>query len=545
MLFRRRPHDAQTTRPWAAAAAVHVGLPHSITSGALAGLRRSRRTLRPVGRLDRRLTTAIGRQPLSPVDDALLALSRSANHSGLWFATASVLFAGTRRTRRGAMRGLMAIGLASLVANGVLKPLVPRRRPAADLLPAGRALPDRPTSSSFPSGHSASAAAFAVGVAMESPRTGLVLAPLAATVAYSRVHVGVHWSSDIAVGSALGAAVALLTRRWLPVRPIDEAIARPWADAPELPDGEGLSMVVNSGSGRPGTDPVEEIAAELPKAHLVRLDPGDDLIALLQEAAAHPGTRALGVAGGDGSVAAAAQIAEDLDLPLAVMPAGTLNHFGRDVGVYDLQEVVDATGSGEAVAVDIGELRAYPGSTAGSADGERIVFVNTASFGGYPEMVREREQWEDRWGKWPAASAALIRTLVRARPLRCRIDGVTTSVWMLFVGNGPYAPSGMTPSYRPRLDSGLLEVRYLRADRRFSRARAVVGLLLGALGHTRTYVEHTAATLDVELLDGPVEVATDGEVMVSGRRLRFSVAEHPVPVYRRDESRWPERASTW
>ncbi|HEY2225341.1 phosphatase PAP2 family protein [Actinomycetospora sp.] len=528
----------------AAQAAAQVVLPQTITSGARAGLRRSRRTLRPVGRLDRRLTGAIGRLPLSPVDDAMLALTRSANHSGLWFAAASVLVAGTRRTRRGAMRGVMAIGLASLAANGALKPLVPRRRPAADLLPTQRALPDRPTSSSFPSGHSASAMAFAVGVALESPRTGLVLAPLAATVAYSRVHVGVHWSSDVALGSALGAGVALLTQRWLPVRPTDEAIARPWAGAPELVDGEGLSMVVNSGSGRPGTDPVEEIAERLPKAHLVRLDPGDDLIALLQEAAAHPGTRALGIAGGDGSVAAAARIAEDLDLPLAVMPAGTLNHFGRDVGVYDLQEVVDATGSGEAVAVDVAELRAYSAST-GPAGGERVVFVNTASFGGYPEMVREREQWEGRWGKWPAASAALILTLVRARPIRCRIDGVTTPVWMLFVGNGPYAPSGMAPSYRPRLDSGLLEVRYLRADRRFSRARAVIGLLLGTLGHTRTYVEHTARTLDVELLDGPVEVATDGEVMVSGERLCFSVADHQIPVYRRDETQWPERTSTW
>ena len=103
----------------------------------------------------------------------------------------------------------------------------------------------------------------------------------------------------------------------------------------------------------------------------------------------------------------------------------------------------------------------------------------------------------------------------------------------------------MTPAYRPRLDTGLLEVRYLRADRRFSRARAIVGLLLGTLGHIRTYVEHTARTLDVELLDGPLEVATDGEVMVAGERLCFSVADHPVPVYRRDETRWPERASVW
>ncbi|MDL5158173.1 bifunctional phosphatase PAP2/diacylglycerol kinase family protein [Actinomycetospora termitidis] len=509
------------------------------------GLRQSRRSLRPVGALDRRITEGVGDLPPGRVDDALLHLTRSANHSGLWFATASVLAAlGTRRTRRGALRGVFAIGLASFASNALLKPLVPRRRPAAELLPPYRSLPDRPTSSSFPSGHSASAFAFAVGVGLESPRAGAVLAPLAATVAYSRVHVGVHWTSDVAVGSAIGAGAALLTQRWLPRRPVDEAIARPWLDAPVLAEGEGLSMVVNMGSGRPGVDPAEEIAASLPRAEIVRLEQGDDLLARLQEAAALPGTRALGIAGGDGSVAAAARIAEDLRLPLAVMPAGTLNHFGRDVGVYDLQEVVDATGAGEAVAVDVGELRAYSAST-GPAGGERQVFVNTASFGGYPDMVRLREKWEKRYGKWPAASAALVAVLWTARPVRCRIDGRETSVWMLFVGNGPYAPSGMTPAYRPRLDSGLLEVRYLRADRRFSRARAIVGLLLGTLGHIRTYVEHTAKTLDVELLDGPLQVATDGEVMVSGERLCFSVADHPVPVYRRDETRWPERTSAW
>jgi diacylglycerol kinase family enzyme/membrane-associated phospholipid phosphatase len=509
------------------------------------GLRQSRRSLRPVGALDRRVTESIGDLPLSRVDDALLTLTRSANHSGLWFAAASLLAGlGTRKTRRGALRGVFAIGLASFASNAVLKPLVPRRRPAADLLPASRSLPDRPTSSSFPSGHSASAFAFALGVGLESPRAGAVLAPLAATVAYSRIHVGVHWTSDVAVGSAVGAAAALLTQRWLPRRPVDEAIARPWLDAPHLEQGDGLSMVVNMGSGRPGVDPAAEIAAALPKATLVRLEPGDDLLARLQEAAATPGTAALGIAGGDGSVAAAARIAEDLDLPLAVMPAGTLNHFGRDVGVYDLQEVVDATGAGEAVAVDVGELRVYSAST-GPAGGERVVFVNTASFGGYPDMVRLREKWEKRWGKWPAASAALVAVLVSAKPIRCRIDGRETSIWMLFVGNGPYAPAGMTPAYRPRLDTGLLEVRYLRADRRFSRARAIVGLLLGTLGHIRTYVEHTARTLDVELLDGPLEVATDGEVMVAGERLCFSVADHPVPVYRRDETRWPERATAW
>ena len=95
---------------------------------------------------------------------------------------------------------MLAIAGASAMANAVLKPLLPRRRPAAAELPAYQTIDNPPTSSSFPSGHAASAAAFATAVAMESPRLGLAVAPLAASVAYSRVHVGVHWTSDVLVG---------------------------------------------------------------------------------------------------------------------------------------------------------------------------------------------------------------------------------------------------------------------------------------------------------------------------------------------------------
>ena len=150
------------------------------------------------------------------------------------------------------------------------------------------------------------------------------------------------------------------------------------------------------------------------------------------------------------------------------------------------------------------------------------MFVNTSAFGGYPEMVQRREAWQPRWGKWPSAIAALLVTLRRARPLRVRLNGVERSVWMLFVGNGPYVPTGMVPSYRPRLDTGVLEVRYLRADRRLARTRAFVALATGVLGHNRIYQESAMRSLDIELLDGPVEVAADGEVVGRGRRLRYS-----------------------
>jgi undecaprenyl-diphosphatase len=477
--------------------------------------------------------------PVTGVDEGLKRLTHSADHSVLWFAVAAALAARKGVTRRGALRGVVSITLASLTANTVLKPLIPRRCPPADLLPMPRRLPTRPTSSSFPSGHAASAAAFATAVALESPRTGLLVAPLAATVAYSRVHVGAHWASDVVVGAAFGAGVATATRRWWPVRDSDEADAHTAREVPRLVEGKGLVVLVNPASGDPDHDPTDEIVEALPAATVLRAEPGLDLIEQLEAelATRTDPAEAVGAAGGDGTVAAAAVVAVRHALPLVVVPTGTLNHFARDIGVYDLREVVDATGAGEAVSVDVASVEMDPGTDRARAHH----MLNTASLGSYPELVRRRDKWQGRWGKWPAFAAALVVTLSRAEPIRFRIDRKWRSVWFMFVGNGPYHPRGAVPAYRTRLDSGLLDVRWVRADVPLSRLRAVTALLLAAVGHSRVYGERLVRELDVEL-DRPRSLATDGEVVGDATTVRFSVAP-PLAVYRRDEDnpRWADR----
>jgi undecaprenyl-diphosphatase len=98
----------------------------------------------------------------------------------------------------------------------------------------------------------------------------------------------------------------------------------------------------------------------------------------------------------------------------------------------------------------------------------------------------------------------------------------------------------MVPAWRPTLDSGLLDVRWLRADLRFSRLRAVAALLLGALGHSRVYGRLEVPELDVEL-SLPGMLATDGEVVEKSGRYTFRVADKPIEVYRRHEERWTGR----
>lgn len=476
--------------------------------------------------------------PLTGADEGLQKLTATANHGVLWLAVAAVLAVRKGVTRRAALRGVISVSGASFLANVVLKTLIPRRRPAAELLPEERRLVRRPTSSSFPSGHAASAAAFATAVAMESPRSAIVVAPLAATVAYSRVHTGVHWSSDVLAGAAVGTGVALATRRWWPVRQADEALARTVYEAPAMVDGKGLVVMVNPVSGDGTYDPTDDVSEALPAATVIRTEKGRDAAELLEEALAGrlEAALAVGVAGGDGTVASVAAVAVRHNLPLVVIPAGTLNHFARDVGLYDLREAVDATGAGEAVAVDVATVEFD------DENGNRTRYwINTASLGAYPDLVRLREKWEKRWGKWPSFAAALVVTLRGHEPLRMRVDGKWHSVWFLFVGNGPYHPRGAIPGWRSRLDSGQLDVRWLRADLRFSRSRAVFALALSALGHSKVYGERLASELTVELPE-PEPLATDGEVIGETKRLHFAVAD-PIPVYRRNEEnpRWADR----
>lgn len=469
-------------------------------------------------------------------------LGTAFQHGLLWCAIAAALAARRGVTRRAALRGILSIAGASVTTYTVLPPLLHQRRSRARVR-AGSPAHSRGASSPSATGPAASAAAFTTAVTLESPRAGLVIAPLAAATAYSRTPSSEYWMSDALLGAVVGSAIALGTQRWWPVRITDEARARPRDDAPVLPAGAGLVMVVNQRSGDPDHDPLAEISAALPGATVLPTADGVDLRDQLEDALrtrdgyAGGATRAIGVAGGDGTVAAAATVAGERNLPLVVVPAGTLNHFARDVGVYDLQEAVDAAQTGEAVAVDLGVVELQDDDQ----PVQRQYFLNTASLGCYSDLVRLREKWQRRWGKWPAFAAALVTSLHNAQPMRVKLDGREQQLWILFIGNGPYHPRGMVPAWRPQLDSGLLDIRYLRADRRLSRTRAVAALLLGALRHTRTYVQREAPSLHVELIGGPAWLATDGEVLAQVRRLTFRVATRPIAVYRRNEANWPDR----
>ncbi len=176
---------------------------------------RARAILHELASIDRAVYAAVASTPTPTLDVPMRRLSNAANRSVLWIGIAGGLAAvGGRRGRRAAVAGVASIGVTSLLVNTLLKTLGERVRP--DRETAG-VIAERhvrmPGSSSFPSGHSASAFAFATAVGREMPLLAIPLRALAAAVAYSRVHTGVHYPGDTLVGSLVGASTGLVVAR--------------------------------------------------------------------------------------------------------------------------------------------------------------------------------------------------------------------------------------------------------------------------------------------------------------------------------------------
>jgi membrane-associated phospholipid phosphatase len=157
---------------------------------------------------------AIASSETPRLDVVMRGLSRSADQSKLWFATAAAMaLLGGPRGRRAACNGLLSLSVASGSAH-LAKLLTTRRRPARrEAEELARRHVQMPRSSSFPSGHAASAFAFATGAGNVLPVFSAPLRAVATLVGYSRVHTGVHYPADALAGAFIGVSAAEVAGR--------------------------------------------------------------------------------------------------------------------------------------------------------------------------------------------------------------------------------------------------------------------------------------------------------------------------------------------
>lgn len=476
-----------------------------------------------IGDIDVSVFEAIASAHSPLLDKVMPRLTNVADHSVLWLGIAGVLgLSRDRRAKRAALRGVVSIAATSLIANQVAKRTNQRGRPSLASVPINRLSRRMPTSSSFPSGHAASAAAFATAVGQELPALSLPLRVLAGLVGFSRISTGAHYPSDVVGGWLLGTVIAEAGAHVVPPAQPPSAIRRPSVIQLEpRPTGAGLVLVVNpaSHSGE-GERVLAKVRRQLPDAEVVELTQDSDIEQVMRDSASR--AEVLGVAGGDGTVATAAQAARDADVPLAVFPAGTFNHFAKDAGTYPLHTAITAIQRGTAAKVDLAYL-------------DDRLFLNTASIGVYTDFVAIRERYESRIGKPLAALYAGLRTLLRPHPLTVRVDDTTSEVDLLFLGNGEYEPEGFAPSFRERMDDGLLDLRMLDASGLGAKPSILVALLTGRLARNKRYREIHAPSLRIEVLrGGSARVARDGELGETTDVLVLRVDRRALTVFRHE-----------
>jgi diacylglycerol kinase family enzyme len=202
-------------------------------------------------------------------------------------------------------------------------------------------------------------------------------------------------------------------------------------------------LVINPSSGddSPSGDELAEAAHSRGiETHLLRKgeDPGD--------VARVAGAEILGMAGGDGSLAAVAAAALDADAAFVCVPFGTRNHFARDVGL-DRDDPV-------------GALAAFTGGVERRVDTGRVndrLFLNNVSLGVYAHLVHRRERHRRR--RNALARLRALGAVVRHRHgMGMTIDGEPVHARVVLVSNNAYELSVLSLGERERLDEGLLHV---------------------------------------------------------------------------------------
>lgn len=272
----------------------------------------------------------------------------------------------------------------------------------------------------------------------------------------------------------------------------------------------GGVILVNPHSGPDETSP-DEVAAIFPGSSVRQLD-GHEVKRQVTEAIESMASPAfLAVAGGDGTIRCAAGVVAGTDLALLPIPAGTRNHFAKEVGIATLEEAAAAGAGGVVTLIDIGEV-----------NGE--AFVNNANIGAYPRIVKERDVHVKvkRLSKQTATLVAAWTQLRSMHKFNVTVDGGTTHrAWMVFVGNGRYGTSFLDIAERESLVDGLLDVRILRADGRFARARVVARMLIGRAAESPMAEFDAVESIELSLDRPKVDVALDGEIVSMTSPLRF------------------------
>ena len=282
-----------------------------------------------------------------------------------------------------------------------------------------------------------------------------------------------------------------------------------------------VAVVLNPGSGAKADEAarrqeiIELFAARGRTATIFGATPEAPVDAQARKAVA-AGCRLAVATGGDGTVNAVAGAVVGRDIPLAVLPTGTLNHFAKDVGIpLALPEAVQVACEGTVRVVDTGEVNGR-------------LFLNNSSIGVYPRIVELRNRYGGRGAaKWMAALWASL-VVLRRRPflaVRIRVgdETVVRRTPFVFVGNNEYRMIGLSAGSRESLTDGQLAVYLMRGSHRSK----VLGLAVRVLFRGAQRVDELellkVADAAIETRRHRLQVSLDGEVALLQSPLAYRI----------------------
>jgi len=292
-----------------------------------------------------------------------------------------------------------------------------------------------------------------------------------------------------------------------------------------------VSLVLNAASSTGGTDDCKK-AIEAAFAGLNRpltfFIPGlhEDIAATCMRAAKAASRNAgcLAVAGGDGSVNAAAAAAREHGVPLGIVATGTFNYFARLYGIPpEITDAVRVIAAGATQMVDVGEVNGR-------------VFLNNASFGLYTRIIHSRERHKARFGRFRlvAMLSSLGELLRGQKPFSVRIasdEGISVErTSMVSVVNNPLQLEALEPDTRACVQAGSLGVLLLKPTRLRDRLRMLLRTALKDLEQDHRLLTFCTTEFEVESRRSSIELVIDGEITHARTPLLFRAAPNALQL---------------
>lgn len=266
---------------------------------------------------------------------------------------------------------------------------------------------------------------------------------------------------------------------------------------------KNIAVIYNGKAGRDESS-INEIRAALRRRNyklvFFKINLGiDELIIKVKKSKAN----VIVAAGGDGTVNATAAIAVKISIPMGVLPLGTLNHFAKDNNLpTDVRSASEIILKGNTTRIDYCDING-------------TVFVNNSSIGLYSKIVKNRENNQNKIGKWPAMFIAILLSLrnlnTRRYLLKYNNKSIKVSSPLIFIGNNSYEYNAWGFSNRASLTSGKLFIYAVRT----SALTTIFVLPLFVFFGKRTKSSDlllSSATMTIHTKKKIVSTAVDGEV---------------------------------